>query len=343
MKPHTLVVRLDSMGDVLICGPAVRAVAAGSARVTVLAGPRGANAAELLPGVDAVEIWDCPWIAPAPAPEVSVGEIARLARRLRSLAIDEALVLTSFHQNALPTALLLRMAGIRRIAAISEDYPGALLDERIPTPPEGPEPVRMLAVARAAGYELPDCDDGRLRVGMGVPPAELPTNYVVLHPGADAPARTYPVAHWAEVARRLSDGHRTVVLTGAAADSGACAAIARACTGPVVDLAGRTSLPTLAAVLRGARVAVVANTGPAHLAAAVDTPVVSLFAPVVSAQRWAPYGTQVTVLGDQFAPCRGTRARTCPVPGHPCLAGVHPTEVVRAVERLGAAQLQAVS
>ncbi len=71
---------------------------------------------------------------------------------------------------------------------------------------------------------------------------------------------------------------------------------------------------------------VVPNTGPAHLAAAVGTPVVSLFAPVVPA-----YGRRVRVLGDQFAPCRASRARVCPVPGHPCLDRITDAELLAAV------------
>jgi ADP-heptose:LPS heptosyltransferase len=90
----------------------------------------------------------------------------------------------------------------------------------------------------------------------------------------------------------------------------------------------------LAAVLDGACVVVAGNTGPAHLAAAVGTPVVSLFAPVVPAARWAPYGVPTVLLGDQHAPCRDSRARHCPVPGHPCLSGVDPTDVVAAVGSL---------
>ena len=54
---HTLVVRSDNAGDVLLAGPAVRAVAGGSDRVTVLAGPHGSAAARLLPGVDEVLEW----------------------------------------------------------------------------------------------------------------------------------------------------------------------------------------------------------------------------------------------------------------------------------------------
>ncbi|MGO2702706.1 MAG: glycosyltransferase family 9 protein, partial [Cellulosimicrobium funkei] len=106
-----------------------------------------------------------------------------------------------------------------------------------------------------------------------------------------------------------------------------------AAAGRARDLSGRTDLAGLAAVLAGARCVVVGNTGPAHLAAAVGTPVVSLFAPVVPAERWAPWGVPTVLLGDQEAACRGTRARVCPVPGHPCL-GVDPDDVVAAVDRL---------
>ena len=63
-------VRLDSMGDVLAAGPAIRAVAAGADRLTVFCGPLGLPAAELLPGVDATVVWACPWIV-NPPPELS--------------------------------------------------------------------------------------------------------------------------------------------------------------------------------------------------------------------------------------------------------------------------------
>jgi ADP-heptose:LPS heptosyltransferase len=101
-----------------------------------------------------------------------------------------------------------------------------------------------------------------------------------------------------------------------------------------VDLGGATTLAEMAALLDGAAAVVVGNTGPAHLAAAVGTPVVSLFSPVVPLRRWAPYTDARIVLGDQSAVCAGSRARLCPLPGHPCLAGVPPAEVVAAVRSL---------
>ena len=73
--------------------------------------------------------------------------------------------------------------------------------------------------------------------------------------------------------------------------------------------------------------------GPAHLAAAVGAPVVSLFAPTVPAVRWRPWRVPHVLLSVDV-PCAGCRARTCPVPGHPCLGGVAVDDVVAAVDRL---------
>lgn len=124
MKPHVVVARLDSDGDVLLMGPAVRAVGAGARRVTLLAGPRGRGAAELLPGVDDIVVYRAPWIDSAPEP-VSRERTLDLVDSLTGLGADQAIVFTSFHQSPLPLALLLRLAGVKTVAAISEDYPGS--------------------------------------------------------------------------------------------------------------------------------------------------------------------------------------------------------------------------
>ena len=134
----------------------------------------------------------------------------------------------------------------------------------------------------------------------------------------------------AGVVAELAARGRCVVVTGGPDERELTATVAAA---GALDLGGRTDLPTLAAVLEAADCVVVGNTGPAHLAAAVGTPVVSLFAPVVPLERWRPWGVPARVLGDQNAPCRGSGARECPVPGHPCLSLV-PADVADAVDQL---------
>jgi ADP-heptose:LPS heptosyltransferase len=335
-----LVVRPDGMGDVLLTGPAVRAIAARVPDVTFLAGPRGTGAAALLPGVNRVLEWRAPWIGPEPG-AFDPGQVQSLIRRLRRLGPATAVVFTSFHQSPLPMALALRMAGVRRIAAISEDYPGSLLDIRHPPTGDIPEAERNLSLARAAGFELPPGDTGRLAVTAALPDSRELTGdgpYVALHVSASVPARAPSADKAAAVAAALAAAGYRLVVTGPAAESALTAAICRAAAGDPgggpADLGGQTSLPMLAAVLAGADVAVAPNTGAAHLAAAVGTPVVSLFAPVVPAARWAPYGVPAVVLGRQDAPCAGSRARACPVPGHPCLGLIAPDEVVAAVAGL---------
>jgi len=342
---RVLVARLDSMGDVLVSGPAVRAVANGSRPdgsrpndVVLLCGPEGTAAAEMLPGVKEVHTWSCPWIV-NPPPEVTAGVANSLVDFVRSSRIEEAVILTSFHQSPLPLAMLLRLADVQRITGASTDFAGSLLDVRLTPgedfPEDQAETARALAIAQAAGFELPDRDDGRLRVTPTSDDLarELSDDgpYVVVHPGAAAPARAWPAFHHAAAVELLeAHGHR-VVVTGSPAEASLTATVA----GPSArNLGGRTSLRTLAAVLDGAAVVVTGNTGPAHLAAAVGTPVVCLFAPVVPAIRWAPYGVPLELLGDQEAGCKDTRARKCPVPGHPCLSSVTPEQVLEAVTRL---------
>lgn len=338
-----LVARLDSDGDVLLAGPAVRAVSAGwrgeQTEVTMLCGPSGAQAAHLLPGVGHVIVWRCPWIAADPPP-VSSMDIEETTARLTGF--DLAVILTSAHQSALPLALLLRLAGVPTIAAISTDYPGSLLDVRlrpdIDFTDDAPEPLRALAVADAAGCRLPAGDDGRLAVRPTPDVSHLVGDepYLVLHPGATVPARRWPADRCAAAVRALTEAGHRVLVTGGPTETDLTAEVAGD-TG--VDLGGATDFAELAGVLRGADAVVVGNTGPAHLAAAVGTPVVSLFSPVVPAVRWAPYGVPTALLGDQHAPCRGTRARECPVPGHPCLSSVTPTDVVDAVRSLHTATM----
>ncbi|WP_307832552.1 glycosyltransferase family 9 protein [Planomonospora sp. ID91781] len=377
-----LVARPDNAGDVLLAGPAIRAVAARAREVVLLAGPHGRAAGELLPGVSRVLEWRTPWIDPEPPP-VSGAHVTRLIREIRRLAPEQALIFTSFHQSPLPLALLLRLAGTPRIAAISTDYPGSLLDVRRVVDEDGedadvPEAERMLGLARQADFDLPPGDDGRLAVRRPLPDVGRltgPPGYVVVHPGVSAPARAWPAESWARLVRLLAAEGRRVVVTGGpgervltasvagpaagpadrpAADPLTAGAVAHGLTpgaaahgltpghrapagpGSVLDLGGRTNLAELAGVIAGACAVVAANTGPAHLAAAVGTPVVSLFAPVVPAARWAPYGVPSVVLGDQHAPCRGSRARNCPIPGHPCLSSVPAEAVAEAVGRVAA-------
>ena len=339
---RVLAIQLDGDGDVLLAGPAVRALATTYDRVDLLVSGSGLQAAELLPGVTEILRFDPPWSGENP-PQVSTEAVLDLVAGLVARRYQLAVIFTPSHQSPLPMALLARLGGVRRIVAASDDHPGSLLDVRHRRPPDLHEVEAGLDLAHQAGARLPVGDDGRLAVRHPLPTAPLPTEHplnvrpawgrrsVVVHPGASASARALPTDMARAVTARLARDGWDVLVTGSAAESDLTAHVAG---GLATDLGGRTDLAQLAAVLESAACAVVGNSGPAHLAAAVGTPVASLFAPVVALDRWAPYGVPRLVLGDQGAACRGTQARACPVPGHPCLASVTPDQVSDAVARL---------
>jgi len=330
---NVLAVRQDSCGDVLLAGPALRAMRAGATRLTLLCAPAGVAAARTLPGVDDVLVAPAPWIA-ADAPAVDSAQIAALVVDLRARRFDRALIFTSFHQSPLPMALVLRLAGVPWVGAISVDYPGSLLDLRHRTGDDVHEVARALELARAAGYSLPPGDDGGLRMRVEAMANSGTEPYVVVHPGATVPARAWaPARNRALVAALRARGTR-VVVTGGADERDLCAYVAG---DDAEDRSGRTTFAQLAGTIAAARAIVVGNTGAAHVAAAVGTPTVSLFPPTIPASRFRPWRVPHELLGDQSVPCAGCRAKVCPLPVQICLDVVTVGDVLFALDELLAA------
>jgi ADP-heptose:LPS heptosyltransferase len=145
------------------------------------------------------------------------------------------------------------------------------------------------------------------------------------------PARAWNRASNAELVGTLVASGTRVVVTGGERERALCASVAGR---HAFDLAGRTDFPTLARVIADAEAIVTGNTGAAHVAAAVGTPVVSLFAPTIPAARFRPWMVEHVLLGDQEIACRGCRARACPRGDHACLSCVTVDDVTAALGSL---------
>ncbi len=160
----------------------------------------------------------------------------------------------------------------------------------IPYPCALPEPSRWTALADH--MSLPEVDHG---IGFPIVEAERHAiatlqpvgRYAIVHPGASEPERRWPADRFAVVADALAKQGYRVVLSGTTAEAPITAAVANAMCAPSLDLAGRTSLGTLAALVEGAALLVTNDTGVSHLAVAVGTPSVVLFLASDRA-RWAP-------------------------------------------------------
>ncbi len=334
-----LAVRQDNNGDVLLAGPAVRALRAGSDAVTFLCGPRGESAARLLPAVDDVIVWEAAWIDAQPK-SVSARNVDAFVGQIHGGRFDEAVIFTSFHQSPLPMALLLRLAGIARIGAISVDYPGSLLDVRHRVDENIHEVERALSLVAAMGYALPGGDDARLQI-CGLPDeTRFGRGYVVVHPGCTVPARAWSREGNRRLVEALVECGYDVIVTGGPDEVALTSDVVHR-NARVRDLGGTTTFAQFAAIVRDAAVVVCGNTAAAHVASATGTPVVEVFAPTVPFARFRPWGVPYAVFGDQDIACSGCRARTCPIPGQPCLRDVTPEALVRAVQSFAPAMVRA--
>ncbi len=150
---------------------------------------------------------------------------------------------------------------------------------------------------------------------------------VVLQPGATyGPAKRWAAERFAEVGRALLTDGGDVAVVGGPGDREATSAVTDAVKG-LHDLAGRTTIGQLAAVLEGADLVITNDSGPMHLAAAVGTPTVAVFGS--TSPTWTrPYGDGHRVLTHPV-PCAPCFRRDCEI-GYLCLEGVTPAAVAAA-------------
>ncbi|MBW7924512.1 MAG: glycosyltransferase family 9 protein [Burkholderiaceae bacterium] len=342
---RVLCVRLDNMGDVLMTTPAIRAIRAAkpSRHVTLLGSSSGVRVAAHVPEIDATVGYEAPWVKNARTHESGTDVDRALVDVLAAHRFDAAVIFTAYSQSPIAPALICRMAGIPLRLAHCRENPYLLLTDWLPET----EPAQQLRhevdrqLDLVAGF-APRPADLRLSFRVmqadrtmlatklreaGVDPAAA---RIVVHPGASAPSRRWPAAHFAQALRELAQRqHRCIVLSG---DAGECALVdgivaqadrpARA-----HDLSGRLSLGELGALLEGADLLIANNTGPVHVAAALGTPVVDLYA--LTNPQHGPWRVPARVL-NRDVPCRNCYKSVCPNGTQACLAGVEPREAVDA-------------
>ncbi|MFC8567025.1 glycosyltransferase family 9 protein [Streptomyces sp. NPDC057245] len=266
---RVLVLRALGLGDLLAGVPALRALRRAHPRhELVLAGPAGlAPVAAATGAVDRV--------LPAEEPGRAVPRALDWTGPPPDVAVD-------LHGNGPPSHRLLARLRPRRLLAFA--HPATPEVEGPPWYPEEHERDRWCRLLRAYGIEADPAD---LRLPHPDAPSPAP-GAVVLHPGAGAPSRCWPVARYAAVAEALRvRGHR-VVVTGGADEGDLVARLAKLADLPDTDVfGGGPPYERLSALVAEAHAVVSGDTGIAHLAVAHGTPSVTLFGPVPPS-RWGP-------------------------------------------------------
>jgi len=288
--------------------------------------------APLLTGHPALdEVWAVPRVRLGQdVTQDKVLRLLRLLRLVRATPFDLVIDLQGLLKSAMWVALARssRKVGYDRTRELSYM---ALTEKLPPYDPEVHAVWRYLYVARHLGAP-PTLPRFRLGLTPAFPHNLLPgeRDLVVMHPGARWASKLWPAASWAQLGDRLSrEKALAVVVTGSAGDRALAAQIMGQMREKAWNLAGQTSLAELAGIMQRARLAVTADTGPMHLAAALGTRVVALFGPTAPG-RTGPFGTghRVVRLGLECSPCF---QRRCPEPR--CLTGLSPDAVLAAVEK----------
>jgi len=345
-----LCVRLDALGDVLMTTPALRALkqAGAGRRLTLLASPAGAAVASLVPEIDDVIVYDAPWMKATAVRRSSEPEFA-LIKRLRAARFDAAVIFTVYSQNPLPAAFLCRLAEIPLRLAHCHENPYQLLThwekDLEPEHLVRHEVRRQLDLVAAVGcraanerlaLRVPE-EAGRrvagLLEGFGI---ERDCRWILVHPGASAPSRRWPPEGFAQAAGCLARVHGyPIVFCGTEPERELVEQIRTAMRAPSHSLVALLNLAECAALVAQAPLLISNNTGPVHIAAAVGTPVVDLYA--LTNPQHTPWMVPQRVLNHEV-PCKYCYKSICPEKHHDCLRLVPPEAVVRAAcELLGAA------
>jgi lipopolysaccharide heptosyltransferase II len=304
-----LAVRLDNIGDMIMLGPALRALkhAYPASHITLLCSPAGSQVAPMLPWVDDVivlrAVWqDASWTMPLD-PEREMA----LVRDLREREFDAAFIFTSFSQSPYPPACACYLAGIPVRVGQSKEFGGSVLSEWVkPLPDETHQVDRNLHLLEAAGIPItgtqlelhlpPTAQQSaeRILAEAGIDPREP---YIVLAPGASCQARRYDPARYAEVARILA--RRTeypLVVVGSEREVELVRPIVEAAGNRALPLVGRTTIPELAAVISKAALLIANDSGPMHIADAFLTPMVILYSGTEYESQWRPRSAPTTLL-----------------------------------------------
>lgn len=324
-SPRILIVRAGAIGDTLMATPLVRALRKSfpGAYLAFLCSRMAEEVLKYNPNLDevfALSYRRLPfWLSP---------EKQRLTRRLRSMKLDWALALES---NPRLLDVVIQARPTRLIAYSSlpaeQGFEQARFDPQlhsIQNHLNAAEPLGVRPTGHAMDLHYPADWDEAVRQRLEACHIGSQDCLVGIHPGwggrkhsiETTRLRSWPAQNFAEVIRRLVKARGVrVVLTGSAADRELAESIVRLAGVPCLNLAGKLPLLELAALIRRLNLYLTVDSGPAHIAAALGTPLITLWGPGILEQTAPLAGSgPVTILRHQVhcAPCYGTPLmKTC--------------------------------
>ncbi|MBI5190012.1 MAG: lipopolysaccharide heptosyltransferase II [Nitrospirae bacterium] len=339
MKPEKILVRATNwVGDVVMSMPAVTAIRKNfpGSHITVLVKPPMHELFVGNPAVNEIIVFDRKGEYRGPA------GIARLARELRRRRFDRAILL----QNAFEAALITFLANIPVRMGYNTDGRGILLNMGVKVSEETRRKHQVFyyldmldALGIKAGYSAP-------KLYVGKPESEWAAGLLKSHgitsrdliaginPGAQyGVAKRWHPERFGQVADSLAkkDGAK-VIIFGGHGDIATAGAVQASMKGQALNLAGKTTIRELMALIKNCRLFITNDTGPMHIAAALGVPTLAVFGSTDHIAT-APHGNGHKVVREPVN-CSPCLKRTCPDKSYICMERVTAASVIRAAREM---------
>jgi len=333
-----LLVNFAHIGDVLMTTPAIAAIRAAhpGAHIAMLVGPWCESVVSHHPSLDEVLVqrpswWDREQGSRYLAPRAFL----QLVQALREGRFDAVVNFKSFFQENLACAL----AGIPQRIGYGLYGGGFLHTTCVPFRWSAHTVEQHLVLAAALGgrsdghsVEIFPTEEDTRKVEDWLSGAARPL--FALHLGAGAPSKRWPIERFAQLARILGerlDAH--ILLVGGRDDAPLAVRFLEHASAAPLDAVGMFTMPQLAVLLRHCRAFVGNDSGPAHVAAAVGIPTVTVFSGTNDVDVWRPWGRSVATLQErpECAPCG---LSTCKRDDHACMTNIEAARVFAALEEL---------
>lgn len=328
-----LIRAVNWVGDAVMTTPALAVIRENfpQAEIVLLANPLVSQLFMPHPAVDRVITFDRHGVHKGLAGRL------RLASQLRKQAFDAAIILP----NSFESALIPWLAGIPIRLGKSSDGRGFMLTERFrpdPLKPAAHEVEYYLELLRSFGIsgqtrapQLMVTPEESREAGLRLAEHGITVDdFVVgINPGAafGSAKRWFP-ERFAEVAGRLTAAwNAKIAIFGGPGETDIAAGIERHLAGPCCNLAGKTNLRELMALIRRCNFFISNDSGPMHIAAALGVPLVAIFGSTDHATT-SPYTDKAVIVRKEIecAPCK---LRECPT-DHRCMTAVSADDVVQA-------------
>ncbi|MBW8042594.1 MAG: lipopolysaccharide heptosyltransferase I [Planctomycetes bacterium] len=301
---NILIIKPSSLGDIVLALPALTALRKNlpEAKITWLIRPEFAPLLKNHPHITAVSIFDRELLGKAWFHPHAFASLLSLIRWLRRSKFDAVIDLQGLFRTASLAWLTgckkrFGMANARELAHIfythkvQQENCIHLVDyylKIIQTATDSKTKAHFVFPRDPAADDSVDS----LLNSHGI----KPENYAVFIPGSTHSDKCWPIRRFAALADKISSRfHLSVVAAGTESEKQAIEGMKNLANVPIADLAGRTSISELIALLKAAKIVVTNDTGPGHIAAALRTPLVMIFGRSNPA-RVAPYSKPQSVV-----------------------------------------------